>query len=206
MSRPSPLFLPVLLVVLMLAAGPVRAADEALPERALGSPDAPLVVHEYSSLTCGHCANFHTDVLPRLRQEFIDTGKVRWVYHDYPIGPLAQAAALIGRCLPERSYFTYINAVFKSQQGWMSAADPLARLSGYARLAGLAPEDLKSCLNNEELFGALMAVSDRASAQWGIDGTPAFVIDGTVHNGNQGYDYFARVLNTLLKAQDGAGQ
>ncbi|SDH47586.1 DsbA family protein [Roseospirillum parvum] len=204
MSSLSRLLLPALFLVVLVAAVPRPAA--AYEERALGDPNAPLTVTEYSSLTCGHCANFHTDVLPRLKQEFIDTGKVYWVFRDYPIGPLAQAGALIGRCLPERSYFTYVNAVFKSQQSWMSAADPLARLAGYARLSGLAPEDLQACMNNEELFNEIATVSEEASAKWGIDGTPAFVIDGTVHNGNQGYDYFARVLNTLLKAKGGAAE
>lgn len=153
-------------------------ATKEYTERVMGDPDAPVTILEYSSLTCSHCAAFHANVLPQVKEQYIDTGKAKLVFRDFPLDPLAAAAALVARCVPEDNYFPFLETLFASQQQWSRSPDPLKALQGYARLSGLSAEGLEACLNNEALFQQINTVKEQGAAEYGITGTPTLIVDG----------------------------
>ncbi|MCG8507994.1 MAG: DsbA family protein, partial [Rhodospirillales bacterium] len=121
----------VAVLAVTLAGGKAVAADydEVLGEMALGRQDAPVTISEHSSLTCGHCGNFHRDTLPEIKKEYIDTGKVRLIYRDFPLGRLAMAAAMLPHCAPRERYFGFLEALFLSQDSWARSDDPAREMS-----------------------------------------------------------------------------
>ncbi len=188
--------------LLVLAAVPAGASEpvpapEAYPERVLGKADAPITMVEYSSLTCPHCAQFHTTVLPQIKKDFIDTGKVKLIYRDFPLDRLALGAAVVARCVPEGSFFPMLDMLYKGQEQWARSSNPLEAIQGYGRLAGLTPDAMDACFKNQPLVDAIQQVRENANKAHNITSTPSFVINGTLHSGAQGYDYFAKVFNDL---------
>lgn len=173
------------------------AVPEVYPERVLGDPNAPITIVEYSALTCSHCASFHTNTLPELKKAFIDTGKAKIVYRDFPIDNLALGAAVIARCVPEQSYFPMIDMLFKNQGTWTRADNPLEALKGYARLAGLSSDKVDACIQNKDLVVAVQQVRNEANQSYGVNATPTFVIEGTVVSGAQPYAEFEKILSGL---------
>lgn len=170
-------------VLLLAVAGPALAqsADPATKEYVepvLGDPDAPVTIIEYSSLTCPHCAEFHKTVLPEVREKYIDTGKAKLIFRDFPLEPVAAAGSLVAHCVPQQNYFPFLETLFAGQEQWSRAQNPLQALQGYARLAGLPAEDLEACLNNETLFNQINAVKQRGIDEYGVSGTPTLIVDG----------------------------
>lgn len=107
----------------------VALAKVTADDKVLGDRDAPVTMIEYSSLTCPHCAHFHTDVLPRIKKEYIDTGKVKLVLRDFPLNQPALIAAQIAHCVPEDRYFGFVSVLFETQAAWAISEDPAAALS-----------------------------------------------------------------------------
>lgn len=184
MKRIASLFAVLLLAVV---AGPALAQSGAAPaapvqyeERVMGDPDAPVTIIEYSSLTCPHCATFHADVLPEVKEQYIDTGKAKLIFRDFPLDPVAAAAALISRCVPEDNYFKFLDVLFSTQDQWAGSRDPLAALQGYARLSGLPGDRLEQCLTDQALFDAIQSVKTQGQQEFGVTGTPTLIVDGTV--------------------------
>jgi protein-disulfide isomerase len=179
----------------------VAAAQDApvYSERSMGSPDAPVTIVEYSSLLCPHCADFHKTTLPKLKEEYIDTGKVRLVFKDHTLGvPLALGAEMVARCAPEEQYFPLIHTLFENQRTWASAPDPLAAIQGYASLVGMGKDDVKACLDSQSVFDGIRAGEAEAEAA-GVNSTPSFVIDGKpVIVGAQDIEAFRAVIDPLL--------
>jgi protein-disulfide isomerase len=171
--------------------------QEAMAEKSIGSATAPVTMVEYSSLTCPHCAAFHTDTLPGIKKNFIDTGKVRLVLKDFPLGNLAMAAAMIARCSGP-NYIPMIDALFQSQATWSHSDTPFDAIAGIARLSGMSIDDVEDCLDNEPLLKALQAVSKDANENLGVESTPTFFIEGVKIPGNMPYEDFADVLNKAL--------
>ncbi len=170
---------------------------EMMADKAIGSADAPVTMIEYSSLTCPHCANFHTDILPSIKKDFVDTGKVRVVFKDFPFGNLAMAATMIARC-SGRNYVPMIEALFQSQATWSHSDTPFDAISGIARLSGMSIDDVENCLDNEPLLRALQVVAKDASENLGVESTPTFFIEGVKVPGNLPYGDFKDLLNKAL--------
>lgn len=187
----------------MWAAGSGASAadpDALLPEMALGSADAPVTIHEYSSLTCGHCANFHRETLPEIKKAYIDSGKVRLVFRDFPLDNLAFAAALLPHCAGPQRYFGFLEVLFRTQETWAGGKDPLNELKKLARLGGLSASDFDACLNNQALF---VAIRDRAAADgkaYDIEATPTFRINDEKIVGGQPFEVFSEAIEKALKA------
>ncbi len=180
---------------------PASAADSdaLLPEMALGSPDAPVTIYEHSSLTCGHCAAFHRQTLPEIKKAYIDTGKVRLVFRDFPLDNLAYAAALLPHCAGPQRYFGFLEVLFRTQETWAGSKDPLNELKKVARLGGLSTNDFDACLGNQPLFAA---IRDRAAADskaHAIEATPTFRIGDETIVGGQPFDAFKKVIDDALK-------
>ena len=187
--------LPLVLSALFLLGGQARAASDK-PwgiDEVLGKPTAPITVIEYSSLTCPHCAKFHTDTFPQVKKDWIDAGKVKYIVRDFPWDPMAQAAAMIAHCSGDR-YFTFVDTFFHSQSNWLRASDPLAALKGIARLGGMPSEDVDKCLQNAQLLQEINARKDDGEKVYSVDSTPTFIINGKAVSGDKDYDTFAKLL------------
>jgi Protein-disulfide isomerase len=144
----------------------------------LGSDDSENIIVEYASLTCPHCATFHGEVFPRIKSELVDTGKVKYIFRDYPIDPLAMAGSMIAHCSGDTMYFGVIDVLLKTQEEWLfDNENPYNGLLKVARLAGLSEEDVKLCLSNTELFNMIEENQRLASSRFGVNGTPAVFVN-----------------------------
>lgn len=179
----------------------IVSTDVAMGELSLGSADAPVVLHEYSSLTCPHCAAFHADTLPAIKKEYVDTGKVRIVFHDFPLDNTALAAMMIVRCSgPERNV-DFFNMLYETQPDWSRATNPRGALVALARFYGMNGADVNACLSNQALIDAIMAARTSATDLYKIESTPSFVLDGNLVVGAHSFDAFKEKLDAALAAK-----
>jgi len=181
------------------AASAQEPADvSAMPsERSVGSADAPVTIVEYFSLTCPHCATFHNDTYADLKEKYVDTGKVRFVYSDFPLDGVALRASMMARCVDESRYAGVIQVLFKTQDNWARAADPVAALKKIGQLAGLGDEAFQSCLQSEALANGILAQRQAGSAA-GVQSTPSFQIEGRIYPGSRSLEEFSEILDPLL--------
>jgi protein-disulfide isomerase len=191
-----------------LGAVMIAAADTAfaqpvkvdLPDLVIGRTTAPVTIEEYASLTCSHCAAFHNTVLPQLKAKYIDTGKVRLVYRDFPLDELAVGAALLSRCQDGAKREAVIGVLFKTQEIWaFKAKSPLIELYKVGQQFGMKQDEMEICLANEIMFGAIVAQRDEADAKLKIEGTPTFFINGVRHDGPSTFAAFDKTLSALVK-------
>ena len=164
----------------------------------VGNKNAKIIIIAYESLTCSHCANFHKDVYPLLKKEYIDTGKVRMVFWDFPLGNLALAATMIARCSGHDNYIPMTSALFLSQKSWAQSDAPFDAIAGIARLSGMNIADIENCLNDQSLLAAIQAKAKEAENLLGVESTPTFFIDGKIVPGNLPYKDFKILLDKAL--------
>ncbi len=182
-----------------LAAAGIVAIEDAMSEMALGSADAPVTMIEYSSLGCPHCAAFHRDTLPRIKKEYIDTGKLRLVFRDFPLGAPALAASMIARCSGPRKYFGFIEILFRSQAQWSRSKNPLEALTRVSRFGGMTEADVEACLKYQPLLESIRKGAETAQKNHQITSTPTFLIAGEMISGAQPFDTFKKAIDKALK-------
>lgn len=180
------------------AAGKDIALPAGYPERVLGKADAPVTIYEYSSLTCPHCATFHKETLPKLKEAYIDTGKVKLVLRDFPLDQVALGGAMLARCAPEPMFYRMIDVLFANQQTWARASNPLDGLKQYGRLAGMSDDAMNACFQKEDLLKQIQTVQSAAQDAFRIQSTPSFVIDGQTYAGAREFDFYAKIIDGLL--------
>jgi protein-disulfide isomerase len=185
---------------LVPAFGPLsaaRAADDLTHmERTFGHPDAKVVVHEYFSLTCSHCAAFAAGTMPQVKKDLIETGKVRWVFHDYPLDQIALLASQVARYLPVERYEPFITALFLTQDRWAFARDAnhTEEIWKTAGLAGMNRATFDKAVADDDLKKWILAQQQADQDKWKIDSTPSFVINGTKYAGEMPYDAFRKLI------------
>ena len=148
-----------------------------LGERALGEADAPVTIVEYASMSCPHCAAFHETVFADLKTKYIDTGKVRFLFREFPHNNPGYPPAMIARCAPESRFFEVVDAYFERQEEWLSSADIMQAIRGIAKEHGFTDQSFDACTSNQALFEALKEGRERGAA-FGVQGTPTFFING----------------------------
>lgn len=166
----------------------------------LGEADAPITIIEYASYTCPHCANFHATTYPQLKADYIDTGKVKFVFREVYFDRFGLWASLIARCGGEERFFGITDLLLKGQADWSRAGDPVAiadSIRKVGRLAGLGDEQLQSCLQDEDQAKALVAWYQNNAAADDVTGTPSFVINGEKYS-NMSYADFKKTLDGML--------
>jgi protein-disulfide isomerase len=173
-------------------------AKGALDEMALGAEDAPVTIVEYASMTCSHCADFHENTFPALKEKYIDTGKVRFVLREFPLDPLAAAGFMLARCRPSDQYFDMVDLLFDKQRQWAYAQDPVSALQNIAKQAGFTQESFEECLTNQELLDAVNEVKDQGAKDFGVSSTPTFFINGRMLRGARGIDEFSKAIDPEL--------
>lgn len=168
---------------------------------AVGSEDAPVLMIEYASLSCSHCASFHKESFDKIKENYIDTGKVRFVLRDFPLNRPAVLGSILARCAPEDQFYTYVSALFASQGEWLSG-DAKEKLRAIADMGGLGKEKYNACLEEKERTDAILESRFNAIKSLSIRSTPTFYINGITYEGAKNYEFFAGVLDKLLADAD----
>jgi protein-disulfide isomerase len=169
-----------------------------LPELSMGDA-AGLPVIEYGSLTCPHCAAFSREVLPELKKDYIDTGKVRYIFREFSRNPLDVAAFVLARCVGDDKALAAIELLFSTQDKWAFVDKPLEPLIAAMRPAGLTHDQAMACLKDQKKADAMVAVGKRAEDEIKMTGTPTFVIDGKVYGGELSIDQLKAILDPIIK-------
>ncbi|MCK1423269.1 DsbA family protein [Bradyrhizobium sp. 180] len=182
------------------------AADVAkpvsLPDMALGPNDAAVTIIEYASMTCPHCAAFNEQVFPKIKKEYIDTGKVRYIFREFPLDIKAAAGSMLSRCIANGDapkYFAVTDMLFRQQNDWMvkNTTETLTRIG---KQAGLTQQQVEACLKDQALLDKIAADQKYASDVLKVDSTPTFFINGEKIKGEASFEEFAKKINALLKS------
>lgn len=167
-------------------------------ERSMGAADAPVVMIEYASATCPHCAEFHTDVLPDIKKTYIDTGKVRLIFREFPLDERAMAVFMLTRCVPEDKYFATVDMVFRRQKSW-TGSNPKAPLLKIMQMAGMTESQFDECLKRQDLAKAIFETRKTAVEQFGVKGTPTFFVNGKLVDGHKDAAEVSAAIDEALK-------
>ncbi|MCR8550093.1 DsbA family protein [Salipiger sp. P9] len=182
--------------------GAASAQEATVTEMALGAPDAPVEVIEYASFTCPHCAAFEDEVFPQIKENYIDTGKIRFVHREAYFNKFDMWASLMARCGGEMKYFGIIDMVYGTQSDWArkgSEAEVADAIRKIGRLAGIDKEALDVCMSDGAKLKALVEWYQGNVEKDGFNSTPSFVIDGELYS-NMSYSKFAEILDERIDA------
>jgi protein-disulfide isomerase len=167
----------------------------AFGEMTLGPDTAKVTVIEYASATCPHCAAFHNETFEALKKEYIDTGKIKFVFREFPHQDAALAAFMLARCAPKEKYFPLIDVFFETQPEWTQ--NPLAGLNKIAQQAGFTQESFDACMKNEAVAKDILAVRSKAES-FGVTGIPTFFVNGERYEGETTIEAFRAKIDPLL--------
>lgn len=222
---PQPLLRTALALILGLAAAPLAAqttpapaagattgeaatqtaAPELLPDLALGAENAPVTMIEYASFTCGHCAAFHRDTFPKLKAEYIDTGKVRFVQRDVYFDAPGLWAGILARCEPQK-FYPLASALLSKQSEWLASQSGDAIAEGLRKIGlanGMSAEQMEACWADQPMVERLVATYQTNATKDGIEGTPTFIIGGEKVQ-NQPWDQLKAKIDEKLAAAPAA--
>jgi protein-disulfide isomerase len=175
--------------------------SDALPEMAMGDEKAPVTIIEYASMTCPHCAHFQETTFPEIKKRYIDTGKVRWIFREFPLDNLAAAAFMLARCAGKDDngkYFALIDTMFRQQKQW-AVEKPIPPLLAIAKQAGLTEQTFNACLANQQVLDGIESIRKRAVDKFKVQSTPTFFINGTQYPGALSTDEMAKLIDPYLK-------
>ena len=175
----------------------VSVLDASLQELSIGDDKAPVTIIEYSSMTCSHCADFHTNTYPTLKKNHIENGEVRFIFREFPLDKLSMATSMLARCVDSSISLAFIDILFQNRNKWYSD-NALAELKNLSKQAGLSSEDFDQCLNDQELLDQLILQKENAIKEFQINSTPSFIINGNVISGNKPYSYFKSEIEKIL--------
>ena len=166
----------------------------------IGEENAPITIIEYASMSCSHCADFHNDTLEELKKEFIDTGKVKFIFRDFPFNYPALAGSMILRCVPEDIRYEYMNGLYKLQNNWVSRDQTKTRSELYKIMqsGGMQQDDFDACLSNVDLENQLLEGVMEAQREYKIGSTPSFIVNGVLYSGNKNIKEFRQIIDKIL--------
>jgi protein-disulfide isomerase len=178
------------------------AKPQSLPDMALGPATASVTITEYASMTCPHCANFNDTVFPKIKSEFIDSGKVRYIFREFPLDIKAAAGSMLARCIAKDDgpkYFAVIDLLFRQQNDWVmkNTTETLTRIG---KQAGLTQQQVEACLKDQALLDKIAADQKYANDVLKVNSTPTFFINGEMVKGETSFDEFSKKINALLKS------
>jgi protein-disulfide isomerase len=188
------------MVVALGLAGAAPGFAQSTPEptaddRILGKPDAPITIFEYASFTCPHCADFEVNVLPKIKAAWIDTGKARLIFRDFPLDQAAVRAAILARCAPPDQFYAFVDVLFRSQTNWAVGGKVDDALAKIAKVSGMSDQQFAACMKDEAVQKRVLDSRLQAEQQYKVESTPTFSINGIRVVGAQPYPEFEKVLN-----------
>jgi protein-disulfide isomerase len=167
-------------------------------EQVLGDENAPVTIIEYASLTCPHCASFHNEMLPTIKEEYIDTGNAKLVMRDFPLDQLALIASVLAHCSGPDRYFKFLEYFFANQDSWARSEDPVGALRKQSKLGGLSDAEMDACLNDESMAEGVLKLSYQGQQEHEVRSTPTFVINGDILSGTRSIDEFRAAIDAHL--------
>ncbi|MBN8530540.1 MAG: DsbA family protein [Alphaproteobacteria bacterium] len=181
----------------------IEAASQLRPDDfPIGKEDAPVTVIEYASLTCPHCAHFYKDTLPELEKKYIETGKVRFIYREYPLNEPALKAAMVARCAGKDKYHTFTKVLFSTQDKWAFNNNFREPLEKIALLGGMTKEAFAACIADKAVEKQILEIM-KSGADAGIQSTPSFIINGTVQPGARDLASMSAIIDPLIAVKEG---
>ena len=179
-----------------------------LPDLVEGKADAPVTIVEYASMTCPHCATFHKTTYPALKTKYVDTGKVRFIFREFPLDELAVAGSMLARCAatekdnkaaaPEKG-LAMISVLFNAQDKW-AVRDPIPPLLQIAKQAGFTQATFDECLKDQKLYEAILAMRERGSKDYKVESTPTLFVNGKVQKGGASIEELDKLIQPFLKS------
>jgi protein-disulfide isomerase len=165
----------------------------------MGSENAPVTIIEYASMTCPHCAAFAVTTFPKLKEKYIDTGKVKYIMREYPLDGLAAAAFMLARCGGPDKYYPLIETLFAQQQKW-AVKEPIPPLLAIAKQAGFTQQSFEACINDKAQLAKVEQMRDRGSQKFKVEATPTFYINGERHSGAMSIEDLDKIIEPLVKS------
>jgi len=185
----------------------VNAAELAKPvplgDVVLGDPNSPVTLIEYASMTCPHCAEFQATVFPKLKADYIDTNKIRYIFREFPLDIKAAAGSMLARCIGKddpKKYHAVVDLLFATQNTWATANDTSEQLKKLSKQTGMSDEAFNACLSNQSMLDAIKQGQDQAYEKFKVDSTPTFFVNGTKLKGGASYEDFKKLIDPNLKS------
>ena len=186
-------------------ADPIPAAElmkpGSLPDIVMGNDKASVMVIEYASMTCPHCAHFHENTFPEIKKRYIDTGKVRYIFREFPLDTLAAAASMLARCAGETDsskYFAMIDTLFRQQRQW-AVEKPIPPLLAISKQAGFTEKTFDACLANQKMLDGIEAIRQRAADKFKVQSTPTLFVNGTAYPGALSIEEISKLIDAQVK-------
>lgn len=164
----------------------------------IGHPDAPVLIIEYASLSCSHCANFHNDTYPALKEKYIDTGKVLFIFRHYPLNEPALRGAMLTECADNDQFFSFLKALFKSQTKWAYSADHQDVLRTLANVGGMSADRFDTCMADEQLKNRIITQLKWAADELQVSSTPTLFINGEMVQGSRNIEALSKIIDAEL--------
>ena len=167
-------------------------------EMFLGNKDAKIVVIEYASMTCIHCANFHKEVYPKIKENYIDTNKIKFIFRDFPLDKQALFASVLAKCAPKEKYFDFVKLILTTQKKWVSNDEAfMEKLKNIGKLAGLSENKINACFNNEQIVDNILKTLSTAEKKYNINSTPSLIINEKKYSA-MSYENFEKIIESLI--------
>ncbi len=166
----------------------------------IGDINAPITIIEYASMSCSHCADFHINTLPDLKTEFIDTGKIRMVFRDYPFNYPALLGSMMMRCIPSDVRYDYMNALYQLQPSWVNKDPKITKKELYKIMqsGGMTKEEFDTCYGNIDNENLILEGVMEAQKVFNVKSTPSFIINGNLIEGNKNIKEFRQIIDKIL--------
>ena len=167
-------------------------------EKFLGDNNAKITIIEYASMTCDHCANFHKNIFPEIYEKYIQTGKVKFIFRDFPLDKQALFAAILANCAPKEKYFDFVKLIFNTTEKWISVEDEfLKKLKNIGKMGGLSNDQIESCFRDENMVDLAINSRSNGEKKFNISSTPSFIINGKKYS-SMTFEQFEKVLDNLI--------
>ena len=166
----------------------------------IGDENAPVTIIEYASMSCSHCADFHNDTLDELKKEYVDTGKVKFVFRDFPFNYPALAGSMMMRCVPDEVRYDYMNALYKLQKNWVIRDNNKTKSELYKIMqsGGMQQDEFDACLSDVNMENNILEGVMNAQREFNIRSTPTFIINGIIYSGNKNIKEFRQIIDKIL--------
>lgn len=175
------------------------AAQPSDQDVVLGKDKAPVTLIEYASLSCPHCAKFYNDVFPALKKKYIDTGKVKFIFRDFPLNEPALKGSLLARCVGKDKYYDVLHALFATQEKWAFDKGFADKLAEYGKQHGLSQKQIDTCMQDKQLQEKVLNARKEGSEKFAINSTPGFVLNGQKTEDLHSVEEFSKAIDALLE-------